>query len=374
MIKVEDFYNELKNNQIDFYAGVPDSLLKNICGYITDNAPSSNNIIASNEGGAVALATGYHLATNKIPLVYMQNSGIGNCVNPFLSLTDKEVYSIPMLLMVGWRGEPGVKDEPQHIKQGKITIELFKTMGIEHFVLPTEFNEAKEVIANAINQIKLTQTPVALIVRKGTFDEYKLNSIEECKTSLTREQAIQTITDNISDGIVVSTTGMASRELFEYRKKLNDTHARDFLTVGSMGHANQIALGVALAKPERKVFCIDGDGAVIMHMGALSIIANANCKNLVHIVLNNGAHDSVGGQPTVGHKISLTEIAKANGYEHDCSVDDQKQLEGKLQQIKEKPGLYFIEVIVKKGARKDLGRPTNTPQTNKLLFKEFLNH
>lgn len=373
MVRPEFFVNTLKEYGIDFYAGVPDSLLKNICAYITDNLPAEQNIIAANEGGAMGIAAGYHLATGKVPVVYMQNSGEGNIINPLASLTDKEVYNIPVLLVIGWRGRPGVKDEPQHVKQGKVTTGLLNVMGINYAILPKDEAEAAKQIKIAVDYMKATNECYALVIEKDTFDSYKLQNVEINNLTMTREDAIRKVAASIEDtACIVSTTGMISRELFEARTAWNQGHERDFLTVGSMGHASQIALGIALQKPERKVYCFDGDGASLMHMGNMAITASMNCKNYVHVVFNNGAHDSVGGQPTVGLKIDLCGVAKAVGYKATYSVDTMEQLETVLAEVKNAEGPVLLQVCVKKGNRKDLGRPTTTPIQNKEALMFFL--
>ena len=375
MVRPEFFVNKLKGHSIDFYAGVPDSLLKNICAYITDNLPAEQNIIAANEGGAMGIAAGYHLATGKVPVVYMQNSGEGNIINPLASLTDKEVYNIPILLVIGWRGRPGVKDEPQHVKQGKVTTGLLNVMGINYAIFPKDEAEAAKQIKIAVDYMKATNECYALVIEKDTFDSYKLQNVEVNDLTMTREEAIQKVAASIEDNAcIVSTTGMISRELFEARTAWGQGHERDFLTVGSMGHASQIALGIALQKPERKVYCFDGDGSSLMHMGNMAITASMNCKNYVHVVFNNGAHDSVGGQPTVGLKIDLCGVAKAVGYKATYSVDTMEQLVTILPEVKDAKGPVLLQVCVKKGNRKDLGRPTTTPVQNKEALMEFLKY
>lgn len=375
MVNVEGFYNLLKEKDIGFFTGVPDSLLKNFCAYVKDNTPDSHNIVAANEGNALALASGYYLATKKIALVYMQNSGLGNIINPLTSLTDPLVYSIPALLVVGWRGEPGKKDEPQHIKQGKVTVELLDTLGIKYTVLSNESSqeEAKEALDKAVNHMKEHLEPYALVIRKDTFDEYKLKSENKTNFTLTREEAIRVILKNIdSEDVIVSTTGMASRELFELREARGEGHEKDFLTVGSMGHSSQIALGIAIAKPETNVYCLDGDGALLMHMGGLSIIGSVSPKNYKHIVINNGAHDSVGGQPTVALEVNIGSIATACGYKSVLTVETEQDISEKINILKKSEGPALLEIRVNKGARKNLGRPTTTPVQNKLAFMDFL--
>ena len=368
MIQPKAFIDALAKGGVDFFAGVPDSLLKNLCAYITDNVSREKNIIAANEGNAVGLAAGYHLATGKVGCVYMQNSGEGNIVNPLLSLVDEDVYRIPMLLVIGWRGEPGVHDEPQHVKQGKVTLSLLETMGIPYAVLDENWEMQTD---EALHVIRNTNGIYALIVRKGTFEEYKLQNQMASDWQLSREEAIKIVVDKLrEDDIVVSTTGMISRELFEYREALGQGHGADFLTVGSMGHASQIALGIALQKPNRRVIVFDGDGALLMHMGGMAIIGDYCPKNLVHIVFNNGAHDSVGGQPTVGQKIDVEAIAKAVGYADVVSVDTDMSLMFAMNHVNNAviEGTSLINVNVRKGNRKDLGRPTTTPIQNKEAF------
>lgn len=373
MVSPKFFIDTLKSYDIDFFAGVPDSLLKNICAYLTDHFPANQNIIAANEGGAMGIAAGYHLATGKIPVVYMQNSGEGNIINPLASLTDKEVYNIPVLLIIGWRGRPGVHDEPQHVKQGKVTTGLLNTMEINYAILPKDEDGAAKQIKIAADYMKSTNECYALVIEKDTFETYQLQNVETNKLTLTREEAIQQVAASIEENAcIVSTTGMISRELFEYRTVCNEGHERDFLTVGSMGHASQIALGIALQKPDRRVYCFDGDGASIMHMGNMAISASMKCKNYVHVVFNNGAHDSVGGQPTVGLKIDLCAVAKAVGYAATFSVESKEKLQKTLQVVKKTDGPVLLQICVKKGNRKDLGRPTTTPIQNKMALMDFL--
>ena len=372
MIRPEFFIEKLREQGIDCFAGVPDSLLKNICAYITDHCDAEHNIIAANEGAAVGLAAGHYLATGKPACVYMQNSGEGNIINPLASLTDPEVYNIPVLLLIGWRGRPGVHDEPQHVKQGKVTTGLLNTMGINFDVLSKDEDKAEKQIAKAIDALKKKDV-YALVIEKDTFEDYKLQNVEKNDLTMSREEAIQAVAATLDEkDCIVSTTGMISRELFEYRTQMNQGHERDFLTVGSMGHASQIALGIAMAKTDRKVWCFDGDGATIMHMGSLAIVASKQPKNYIHVVFNNGAHDSVGGQPTVGLKIDLPRVARAVGYPHTYCVSTKQDLTDVLNEVKKNNDLSLIEIKVKKGNRKDLGRPTTTPIQNKEALMSFL--
>ena len=363
MISCTDFLAWLESADVDFFAGVPDSLLKNFCACLTDSRPAAH-VITANEGGAIALVSGHWLATSHPALVYMQNSGQGNAVNPLASLADPDVYSIPMVLLVGWRGEPGVKDEPQHVKQGKITLSLFETLGIPTSVIPDDEAAARELVAASVAKALAENRPVALVVRKGLFAPYTLQNKPSDIAGLRREEAIEGILRALPPrAVVVSTTGMISREVYETRERLGQDHSRDFLTVGSMGHALMIALGIAKAQPDRPVVCLDGDGASIMQMGNLAVAGQSDCPNLHHIVLNNAAHDSVGGQPTVGGAIDLPAIATACGYQVVSSLDA-------LFSPSTAPS--FLEIRVAKGARADLGRPKEPPQANKALFMDTL--
>ena len=373
MLSPKIFIESLAAKGIDFFAGVPDSLLKNVCAFISDTLDDRHNIIAANEGAAVGLAAGHYLATGHIPCVYMQNSGEGNAINPLASLTDKEVYGIPVLLVIGWRGEPGVHDEPQHVKQGKITLPLLDAMGIRHEILSQDETEFRSQLYGAVRHMSETGEAFAFIVRKNTFEPYTLQRHEVNEYPLSREEAIQKVAASLSaKDVIVSTTGMISRELFEYRTAQGQGHERDFLTVGSMGHASQIALGIALEKTDRRVWCFDGDGAALMHLGSVAIIADKAPENFVHVIFNNGAHDSVGGQPTVGLKVNLAGIAKAAGYKDAVSVTTADDLGSALKVLKTMRGPVLLEVRVHRGNRKDLGRPTTTPIQNRDALMEFM--
>lgn len=365
MLDCAAVYSLILEKGIGFFTGVPDSLLKDFCAYVTDHASEDDHVIAANEGNAVALAMGHYLGTGSPALVYMQNSGIGNAVNPLLSLADPEVYSIPMLLVIGWRGEPGVKDEPQHVKQGRRMTELLEAMEIPWFVLPRTIAETGPVIAEAARAMTEREGPVAILVRVDTFERYRLKREIVTDFPMNREGAVKHIVDSLpEDDIIVSTTGKTSRELYEYRKVLGKG-GNDFLTVGGMGHTASIAMQIARVRPERFVICLDGDGSVIMHMGALGVIAIAGPANLLHIVINNGAHDSVGGQPTVGYDIDIPGVAIACGYRDAISVTTPKELEENFVRLRQQKGPALLEVKVNKGAREDLGRPKSTPLENR---------
>jgi phosphonopyruvate decarboxylase len=373
MLSPEIFFKQLQKYGIDFFTGIPDSLLKSFCGYVTDHVRPRNHIIAANEGAAVGLSVGYHLATGKIPLVYMQNSGLGNSINPLMSIADQEVFSIPLMLIIGWRGEPGHKDEPQHVKQGRVMLSKLAAMEIPYEILGDSSQKSVQNIERAVKCLHKNSAPFALIVRKGVFSPYQPKHPKHLKFQLKREDAIKLVIDSLDKAdVVVSTTGMASREVFEYREAKGDGHMRDFLTVGGMGHASQIALGISLQQPDRNIYCIDGDGAALMHLGSMAVNGQQKCKNFKHVLINNGAHDSVGGQPTICFDIDFTKIARAVGYKTVMSANTNKNVCQSLGELKNTQGPAFLEIQVMKGNRKDLGRPTICPRENKENFMGFL--
>ena len=373
MVSVDKIYSTFLSNGVDFFTGVPDSLLKNICAYITDHTPKEKNIIAANEGAALGIAAGYHMASGKLPLIYMQNSGLGNAVNPLLSLADEKVYSIPVLLMIGWRGEPSIKDEPQHVKQGEVTLALLDAMQVPYIILDTDEEKALVQISEMIRSAKSLNRPHAIVIRKGTFGKYKLKN-ESCNHfPVSREEALKLVVDNLKENdIVISTTGKLSRELFEYREQISQGHEKDFLTVGSMGHSSSIALGIAIEKGDRNVFCLDGDGAFIMHMGALSNIGSLGVKNFKHILFNNGSHESVGGQPTLGFQINIPAIAGACGYKKAIIATTREEILSAMDALSKTDGPALLEIKIKIDSRENLGRPTTTPVENKKDFMNFL--
>lgn len=374
MIKPADLFNLLKQCGISCFAGVPDSLLKDFCAYINDNTDFKNHTVCANEGNAIALAAGHFLAANKPALVYMQNSGLGNCVNPLLSLMDEDVYNIPVLMFIGLRGEVNTKDEPQHIKQGKITDKLLETMGIKYCFLNSDFKIAQKQVKEAFCYMKETNKAFAFIVKKETFEKYSSLKEKQNKYEIKREEAIETIIKRLNEtDIIVSTTGHISREVYETRQRLHQQHKQDFLTVGSMGHASSIALGIALEKTNRNIYCFDGDGAFLMHQGTIAVNASKELTNFKHIVFNNEAHDSVGSQPTVIYKENIAKVALDCGYEKSYSVQTKEELKTTLNEFIQDKCTSLLEIKVKCGARKDLGRPKESPVENKKNFMQNLN-
>jgi len=372
-MKVEDFVDVLG---CDFYTGVPDSQLKALCNYLMDTygIDEKHHIIAANEGNCTALAAGYHLATGNVPVVYMQNSGEGNIINPVASLLNDKVYAIPAIFVIGWRGQPGIHDEPQHIYQGEITCKLLDLMDIKNFVIEKDTSICElERIVDEYNEILKSGKQVAFVIKKGALTyggdvEYQNDNV------MLREEIIEHIVKVTGEDPIISTTGKASRELFEIRERNSQSHKYDFLTVGSMGHTSSIALGVAINKPDERIWCIDGDGSALMHMGAIAVVGSNNPNNLVHIVINNGAHETVGGMPTVANDIDLVAIADACGYSYVTSVENFDDLDNELEKVKNNDELSFIEIKSSIGAREDLGRPSTTALENKENFMDYLSN
>lgn len=372
MISPKLFCETLGSLGVNFYSGVPDSLLIDFCAYVSENSIHDKHINAVNEGSALAIASGYHLSTGEIPLVYLQNSGLGNLINPLLSLTDPNIYSIPMLIMVGWRGEPGLDDEPQHRTQGEAMIPMLEAMKYDYIILPEDEAEMENTCKTLVSMASSTQKPIFLIVKKNTFAPYiKINQdIDRDEPQLTREESIGLIVKHLpEDTIIVSTTGKISRELNEYRVKNKQSGNLDFLTVGSMGYASQIAYGIAVGVKSKEIVCLDGDGAALMHMGGMATIGSSNIKKLIHIVLNNGRHDSVGGQATIAKDISLTDIARGCQYKTVIGpIYSKEEIIHAINIGLNESRPTFIEVIVKSGSRSNLTRPKELPYENKLKF------
>lgn len=365
---------KLKEMGVTLFTGVPDSQLKALCDTLyMEETMGKGHIVAANEGAAVGLAAGHYLATGRPAVVYMQNSGIGNAVNPVASLLDKRVYGIPAIFIVGWRGEPGVHDEPQHVFQGEITVPLLELLGITCFILEKESTQEQlDAWLQEGKRLNAAGKSFAIVVKKGALSA-EVKADYPNSFSLAREEAIGILAGAAGqDDIFVSTTGKASRELFEIREAMGQGHEKDFLTVGSMGHASMIAMGIALEKPERTVWCIDGDGASIMHLGSMAVAAATGCGNLIHVVLNNQAHETVGGMPVDYQKADFTEIGKSLGFETCMRADGEAGLREAIEVLKEKPGTRLLEIMVALGAREDLGRPTTTPEQNKRAFMKFL--
>lgn len=385
MIDPAQFVDHLAGQGVTLYTGVPDSLLKHLGSYIMGALPRERHVIAANEGSAVAIAMGHYLRTATPAVVYLQNSGMGNTVNPLLSLADPDVYGTPMVLLVGWRGQPGVTDEPQHVKQGRVMRALLDAVELPWAVLPRDPGAADATMAEAVKTALDGRTPYVVLVEKDTFREPDIAlppAADAPATAATaagaaglpsREDALIAAADAVGrDAVIVSTTGMLSRELFEYRERTDSSGERDFLTVGGMGHASSIALGIAMREREREVWCFDGDGALLMHLGALAVIADHAPPNYFHVVFNNGVHDSVGGQPTSVGVVDVAAAARALGYRYATTTSDVDAIAGIIAELRARSGPVLLELEVRPGNRNGIGRPTRTPAQSKQAFMTAL--
>lgn len=371
MIAPSHLLATLEAEGVRTFTGVPDSLMKAFLAHVQDVVPAERHLIAANEGAAVGVAIGHHLRTGEVPLVYLQNSGLGNTVNPLLSLASPEVYGIPMVLLIGWRGEPGVKDEPQHVTQGRVMTAMLDAMDIPWTTLPEDPGELPRAVRDAVRTAREGNKPVALVVRKGTFADETgpAPTGDDRDRRPTREDALRAVVDAAPPGtVLVATTGMLGRELFELRAARGEDGSRDFLTVGGMGHASSIALGIARAAPDDDVWILDGDGALLMHLGALPVIAASRARNLTHVLFDNEVHDSVGGQPTSIGATDAVALASAAGYPVARRVDASDAILLALTELSRVDGPRFLHVPVRPGHRGDLGRPTRTPAESRAAF------
>lgn len=372
MIRTEQLYDHLGREGISFYTGVPDSLLKNFLQYVQDHTAGEQHIITANEGLALALASGYYLQSGKLPLVYLQNSGLGNLVNPLSSLADQEMYGVPMILLIGWRGEPGIPDEPQHRKMGAITVPLLEVLGVPVFKLDQQSIDPLQIVSTAIQTAREKQNPVALLLSADIFEkvQYEKTTIP-ATLSLQRESVIRELIKTLSgDETVICTTGKSGREFDEQNKAAGNKIKKYFLSVGAMGHASHIALGIHLQSPSKTIL-IDGDGALLMHMGALPTISHFANKNFIHLLINNGCHESVGGQPTEAFRVDCTAIARASGYQHTFLIRNEQELNHWLQNSLSSSDTQFVEIRTNAISRPDLGRPAGDPKDWK---NDFMSH
>jgi phosphonopyruvate decarboxylase len=363
MICPKNFLKFLKKKNIDFYTGVPDSVLKNF----TENLSEKKNYIMANEGLSVSLGIGYYLKTKKIPLIYFQNSGLGNTINPLISIAHKNIYSIPMVLLIGWRGAPNIKDEPQHTQQGKNTISFLKNIGIKSVILTKNQNFSK--LGRTIDLAKIRSEPIAILVKKNIFSKTNKKIFIKNSHSLQRSEVIKFILNQISKKtIIFSSTGYISRELNHHIKLKKNNKIRAFFNVGGMGHTSSLALGYSINSKD-KIICLDGDGALMMHMGSIANIGTFSKKNFIHILLNNGTHESVGGQTTNSFTINFEKLTQSVNYKSYHSIKSEKDLEKKLPKLIKKDGPSFCEIFIQNKSIKNLGRPKDFNNLKKLFIK-----
>jgi phosphonopyruvate decarboxylase len=375
MLDCHEFYTLLAEQHLTYFCGVPDSTFKDWMTYLDDqHGRGLTNRIVAIERDAIGYAAGYYLASGRIGVVYLQNSGLGNIVNPLTSLADEQVCRIPILLLIGWRGEPGRKDEPQHSKMGQITVPLLDILGIRHAILPVKLSEVKQVLAEACYYLASMCGIFALLVCEGTFKPYPSSKRAADKTSfMSREEALVLIAKRLGpEVLIISTTGKTSRELFEYRTVQQQDHQSDFLMVGAMGLASSLAAEVALQHPQERIIILDGDAAALMSAGNLATIGYYAPSNLYHIIFDNGCHESTGGQPSTSQIVSWEKLALANAYKGVLAVETREALEAQLDYWLEQTGPRMLVVKVRKGSRQDLGRPTTSPVENRNAFMKRL--
>jgi phosphonopyruvate decarboxylase len=356
MLDQKKVFGELEKNGVTFFTGVPDSYLNGFCNYALAHC-GNRNIIAANEGNAIGIAAGHYFATKEIPLVYMQNSGEGNAVNPLVSLVDRNVYAVPMILLIGWRGQGDSEpNHPQHKRQGEITTSLLDILHIPFTVLTDDNDEFVKTVEKAVRYCIETRGVYAFVAPKGVMADPDKPNNKDAVYPMSREEVIEVILNLMpEDTLYSATTGRATRELFFLREKRGESRVHDFLNVGSMGHASSVALGMALEKPDRKVVVLDGDSACMMHMGAMTMVAKLNVPNFMHVVLNNGAHESVGGQPSAGYEIDFTKIAEACGYAtvgHSVTTEDE--LKEAVHALRDCGRAAFIDCRIHKGLSRKL--------------------
>jgi len=364
MIDSQAFLQCLTSEGLNSFFGVPDSLLKSLNSEIAASEDVRDHVVCANEGAAVGCAVGHFLGSGDMAVVYLQNSGLGNTVNPLLSIADPSVYSVPMLIIIGWRGEPGVKDESQHMRQGELTAQLLNDLGVvTKSVTREDHADWREKVGFLINSSRRERRAVALVVGKDTFQpSQKSKNHSSGPNQLLRESALEIVISKIPpEDLTVATTGMLGRELYELRNSQKED-VRDFLNIGGMGHTSSIALGLSLAQPGRRIWCLDGDGSAIMHLGSLAVIAGEKPKNLKHIIFNNRAHDSVGGQPTAAESFSFAPVATALGYELGLTATTDDEITNGVEKLLERSGPALLEINIRRGSRKDLGRPRESPR------------
>ena len=354
MIKVQSLINLLKKNGSDFFTGIPDSVLKELSSLLVNN---KKHLIATNEGSAVSIGIGYYLSTKKIPVIYMQNSGLANALNPLISIAHKKVYSIPLILIIGWRGSPRVNDEPQHNVKGKITEQLLKLLNISYTIIRS--NSDLKKFDKQIKLAKKNKTAVACLVESGTLEKNKKLIKKKDFYSLNKELFLKVLLENLPKKTkIVSSTGYTSRELMYVRKNYKLKNGKDFYMVGGMGHTSSVALGYSLSS-KNKTVCIDGDGSLLMHLGSIKTIGTFAKKNFKYILLNNNCHDSVGGQNTYANEINFEKLSKSFGFKKFYSIKNNQKLKNNIKNFLSTSDLSFLEVKIANSKIKNLPRPND---------------
>ena len=366
MIEVKSLINLLKKNNSNFYTGVPDSVLKEL-SFALRNKGTKNHIIATNEGSAVSLGIGNYLSTKKVPCIYMQNSGLSNALNPLISIAHEKVYSIPLILIIGWRGSPKIKDEPQHNVKGQITESLLKLLNINYTIIRTIADLKK--FDKQIKSAKKKNSIVACLIEQGTLEKTKQINKKKDFYKLDKELFLKTLLESLEKNTkIISSTGYNSRELMFLRNKYKIQNSRDFYMVGGMGHSSSVALGYSLST-KKKTICVDGDGSLLMHLGSIKTVGTFAKNNFKYILLNNNSHDSVGGQNTYADDINFKNLSKSLGFKKFYLIKNDRNLKKNIQKFLKDKNLCFLEVKVSNSKIKNLPRPTNLIKIKKLFMK-----
>ena len=374
MVNLQSLFEALDRTGVKFFTGVPDSLLNDFCLYMMNNIPDSRHVMAANEGNAISIAAGNYMATGNIPLVYMQNSGIGNATNPLLSLTHDCVYGIPLIMVIGWRGDPSINDHAQHKKQGELTPVLMKDMDIPYEILDND-DTVIEKFTWAVNKAREISSPVALIAKKAILTQKEKKQVYPESPLMNREEAVSAVIDVFGeDAVYLGTTGRATREVHEQLRMHGISEGHEWQNVGSMGHVSSVGLGLALALPDKRIVVFDGDAAVVMHMGSLATNCRYKASNLIHVVLNNGVNESVGGQQSAGQLIDLTGVAKSCGYRNvGHAIKTKEELQHVLKTLPGNDMPTFVDVYVRQGIRPDMPKLNINHKEQKEALMKYLN-
>ena len=367
MIEVNSLVSLLKKNNCDFFTGVPDSVLKELSIKL-QNKNKKKHIIATNEGSAVSLGIGHYLSTKRVPCIYMQNSGLSNALNPLISIAHKRVYSIPLILVIGWRGSPRIKDEPQHNIKGEITENILKLLNIKYTILRS--NNDLNKFDKQIKLAKKKSSIVACLIEQGTLTKNKKTNKKKDFYNLDKEIFLKTLLLTLKKNTkIISSTGFNSREIMYLRKKFKITNGRDFYMVGGMGHTSSVALGYSLSN-KKNVICIDGDGSLLMHLGSIKTAGTFANKNFKYILLNNNSHDSVGNQSTYANNVNFEKLSKSLGFKKFYSIKNKINLKKKIKTFLSEKELSFLEIKISNSKIKKLPRPTDLLKIKKIFMNK----
>ena len=366
MIKIDSLINVLKKNDINFFTGIPDSILIELSRFL-QNKNKRKHIRATSEGSAISIGIGHYLSTKQVPCIYMQNSGLSNALNPLISITSKKVYNIPLVLIIGWRGSPRVKDEPQHNVKGKITESILKLLNIKYTIVRSgnDLSQFNKIVKNA----KKNNNIAACLIEQGTIKKIKKTYNKKNFYKLNKELFLKTLLETLEkNSKVISSTGYNSRELMYLRNKYKLINTKDFYMVGGMGHTASVALGYSLST-KKKTICIDGDGSFLMHLGSIKTAGTFANNNFKYILLNNNSHDSVGGQNTYANNIDFEKLSKSLGFKKFYKIKNNKNLKQNIKRFLKGNNLNFLEVKITNSKIKNLPRPNDLIKIKNLFMK-----